>query len=217
VDIDSGKTGPPKPLGGEAEPEGASPALDLPRDEVRRRSLVGGVVKINGEDCDIAGATVFADGTTETDTIDDNLGVLVTQQTSGGNSLTITDDDKGELQSIIKGDVNVEGDLNVDIDNGSRVEGRVRANAGTVSLNDVTITGPNPDPDAIDDDALIIGDGGEIDQLNGDATIQGNVRVKSGGTLAVSGSATIEGDLIVEAEGTANKGSVDVEGDVIRR
>ena len=215
VDIDSGKTGPPKPLGGEDEPDVAPTALDLPRDEVRRRSLIGGVVRVDAEDCDIAGATVFADGTTETDTLDDSLAVLVTQQASGGNDLTITDDDAGELEAIIKGNVVVNGQLNVDIDNGSSIEGRVKANAGTVSLSDVTITGP--DANAVDDDAVIIGDGGKIDQLDSNATIEGNVRVKSGGTLDVSGSATIEGDLIVESGGTANRGSVTVAGDVIRQ
>jgi cytoskeletal protein CcmA (bactofilin family) len=215
VDIDSGKTGPPKPLGGEDKPDVAPTALDLPRDEVRRRSLIGGVVRVDAEDCDIAGATVFADGTTETDTLDDSLAVLVTQQASGGNDLTITDDDAGELEAIIKGNVVVNGQLNVDIDNGSSIEGRVKANAGTVSLSDVTITGP--DANAVDDDAVIIGDGGKIDQLDSNATIEGNVRVKSGGTLDVSGSATIEGDLIVESGGTANRGSVTVAGDVIRQ
>jgi cytoskeletal protein CcmA (bactofilin family) len=99
----------------------------------------------------------------------------------------------------------VDADLNVDIDNGSRVEGNIKADAGTISLNDVIITGN-----------VEVGDGGKIDQLNGNATIQGNVRVKSGGQLDVSGPATIEGDLIVESGGTANRGTVTVDGAVIR-
>ena len=202
IDIYSEKTGPPLGLDLDGQQGGS-------RSQDRQRSLIGGVVRVEGEDFDIASATVFANGTTEPDKYDDDIAVLVTQKASGGDDSTITGG------SILKGDVVVDGDLNVDIDGGSRVEGKVEANAGTVSLNDVTVTGP--DPDAVDDDALIIGDGGKIDQLNGDATIQGNVRVKSGGTLAVSGPATIEGDLIVKSGGTANEGSVTVEGNVIRQ
>jgi cytoskeletal protein CcmA (bactofilin family) len=205
IDIYSTKTGPPLGLDLDGQQGGS-------RSQDRQRSLVGGVVRVEGEDFDIASATVFANGTTEPDKYDDDIAVLVTKKASGGNDSTITDGPTGG--SILKGDVVVDGDLNVGIDGGSRVEGKVEANAGTVSLNDVTVTGP--DPGAVDDDALIIGDGGEIDQLDGNATIQGNVRVKSGGRLDVGGPATIEGDLIVESGGTANRGNVTVEGEVIR-
>jgi len=203
IDIYSDKTGPPKPIV-DVDSDSGAPGLDLPRDETRRRSLIGGVVRVDGQDCDIAGATVFANGTTEPDERDDDVAVLVTQRASGGNGLTITSDDAGELESILKGDVVVNGELNVDIDSGSRVEGNIEANAGTVSLSNVTITG----------DAEI-GSGGEIDQLDGGTVIEGDVRVESGGTLDVSGVATIEGALIVEPGGTVNTGGVIVEGSQI--
>jgi len=204
IDIYSEKTGPPLEL----DPNIPGNQRGGPRSEDRQRSLIGGVVRVEGEDCDIASATVFANGTTEPDKYDDDIAVLVTQKASGGDDSTITGG------SILKGDVVVDGDLNVDIDGGSRVEGKVEANAGTVSLNNVTVTGPNPG--TVDEDTLIIGDGGKIDTLDGNATIQGNVRVKSGGQLDVSGAATIEGDLIVESGGTANRGTVTVDGAVIR-
>ena len=138
IDIYSEKTGPPLELDPNI-PEGQQGG---PRPQDRQRSLIGGVVRVEGEDCDIASATVFANGTTEPDKYDDDIAVRVTQKASRGNGLTITGGPTGG--SILKGGVVVDGDLNVDIDSGSRVEGKVEANAGIVSLDNVTRSDGRP-------------------------------------------------------------------------
>jgi len=185
VDIDSTKEGPPKD--------------DVPRDRERRRSLVGGVVRVDNGDFDIDEATIFARGSTEPDGRDDGVAVLVTERTTGGNDATVTGG------SVLNGAVVVDGQLNVDIDGGSVVDGQVEANAGTVSLSDAVVR-----------EYIEIGDGGTVDRLDGGATVEGDVRVRSGGTLEASGPATIEGNLVVQSGGTADLGSVTVEGAVRR-
>lgn len=143
---------------------------------------------------------MFANGSTEPDERADRTAVLVTQQATGGNDSTITND------SVLEGNLVVNGQVNIGIDGGSRVEGNIEASAGTISLNDSTVTG-----------SVGIGDGGRIDQIGGDTVIKGDVWVEDGGTLDVSGPGTVKNDVIVESGGTASLGDLTVEGDVERR